>query len=69
MYYSHDQVFERQKHLLDSAAEQRTVSYAKRLSKAARRAERAERQLSRSWREAAQRHAELHQIAGYGPSV
>jgi hypothetical protein len=67
MYYTHDQVTERQKALLDQASEQRTALYARRLAKAARRAERAERHLSRSWRVAAQRHAELRQLQ-HGPS-
>ena len=67
MYYTHDQVTERQKVMLEQAAEQRTALFARRLSKAARRAERAERQLSRSWHVAARRHAELLQIQ-HGPS-
>jgi hypothetical protein len=67
MYYTHHQVYERQKAMLDEAAGYRTALFARRLSKAARRAERAERQLSRSWRTAARRHAELLQIQ-HGPS-
>jgi hypothetical protein len=67
MYYTYDQVNERQRVMLDQAEEQRTAQFARRLSKAARRAERAERQLSRSWRVAARRHAELRQIQ-HGPS-
>jgi hypothetical protein len=63
--YTHPdlQVYERQKSMLTTAAEQRNALWLKRVHRAARRAERAERQLSRSWSEAARRHAELSQIA------
>ena len=54
--------------MLVAAAEQRHALWVRRVSRAARRAERAERQLSRSWSEAARRHAELSQIAEHRPA-
>jgi hypothetical protein len=62
------QVYERQKSMLTTAAEQRHALWLRRVNRAARRAERAERQLYRSWGEAARRHAELSQIAEHGPA-
>ena len=59
---------ERQRSMLVAAAEQRHALWVRRVSRAARRAERAERQLSRSWSEAARRHAELSQIAEHRPA-
>jgi hypothetical protein len=61
-------VYERQRTLLATAAEQRSAQWLRRVSRATRRAERAERQLSRSWSQAARRHAELSRIADAGPS-
>jgi hypothetical protein len=68
--YNHPdlQAYERQKSMLTTAAEQRNALWLKRVNRAARRADRAERQLSRSWCEAARRHAELSQIAQDGPA-
>jgi hypothetical protein len=68
--YDHQEtrVYERQRSLLTTAAERRNALWLKRFSRAARRAERAERQLSRSWCEAARRHAELSRIAEDGPA-
>jgi hypothetical protein len=68
--YDHQEthVYERQRFLLATAAEQRNVQWLKRISRATRRAERAERQLSRSWSQAARRHAELSAIAEDGPA-
>jgi hypothetical protein len=54
--------------MLTAAAEERNALWLRRIHRAARRAERAERQLSRSWTEAARRHAELSQIAGDRPA-
>jgi hypothetical protein len=54
--------------MLTSAAEQRNALWLKRVGRATRRAQRAERQLSRSWSEAARRHAELSRIAEDGPA-
>ena len=63
MYNNPDmQVYERQRSMLTTAAEQRNALWLKRINRAARRADRAERQLSRSWCEAARRRAELSQI-------
>ena len=59
---------ERQRSMRVAAAEQRHALWVKRVNRAARRAERAERQLSRSWGEAARRHAELSRIAEDGPA-
>jgi hypothetical protein len=61
-------VYQRQKSMLTAAAEERNALWLRRIHRAARRAERAERQLSRSWTEAARRHAELSQIAGDRPA-
>jgi hypothetical protein len=58
-----EQVRERQRAMLSTAAEQRHAHRVKRLGRAARRAERAERQLSRSWSQAAQRRDELTRLA------
>ena len=68
--YSHPgmQVWERQKSMLSAAAEQRHALYLIRVQRAARRAERAERQLSRSWSQAARRHAELSRMEESGPA-
>ena len=54
--------------MLVAAAEQRHALWLKRINRAARRAERAERQLSRSWGQAARRHAELSRITDERPT-
>ena len=59
---------ERQRSMLVAAAEQRHALWLKRINRAARRAERAERQLSRSWGQAARRHAELSRITDERPT-
>jgi hypothetical protein len=68
--YSHPgmQAYERQKSMLSAAEEQRHALYLRRINRAARRAERAERQLSRSWSQAARRHAELSRMEEQGPA-
>jgi hypothetical protein len=63
MYSTIEQVKERQRAMLSTAAEQRHAQQVKRLSRATRRAERAERQLSRSWSQAARRRDELTKLA------
>jgi hypothetical protein len=62
MYDSHQQVRERQRQILASAAEARSAQRLKRLTRATRRSQRAERQLSRSWTEAARLRAELTRL-------
>jgi hypothetical protein len=59
----HQQARDRQQAILSAAEQRQDMRQVARVSRAARRAERAERQLSRSWHEAVQRRAELHQIA------
>lgn len=59
---------ERQRSMRVAAAEQRHALWVKRVNRAARRAERAERQLSRSWSQAARRHAELSRMEEQGPA-
>ncbi|MGE5134743.1 MAG: hypothetical protein ACM32E_17790 [Gemmatimonadota bacterium] len=58
-----DQVRERQQSLLDAAVAHRRAQQARKLTRAARRAERAEQRLARNWRVALQRRAELKKLA------
>jgi hypothetical protein len=68
--YSHPemQAHERQQSMLTTAAQERNALWLRRINRAARKAERAERQLSRSWSEAARRHAQLTRVTQDRPA-
>jgi hypothetical protein len=68
--YSHPemQAHERQRSMLTTAAQERNALWLRRINRAARKAERAERQLSRSWSEAARRHAQLTRVTQDRPA-
>jgi hypothetical protein len=68
--YSHPdmQIHERQRSMLATAAQERNALWLRRINRAARKAERAERQLSRSWSEAARRHAQLTRVTQDRPA-
>jgi hypothetical protein len=68
--YSHPemQALERQRSMLTTAAQERNALWLRRINRAARKAERAERQLTRSWSEAARRHAQLSRVTQDRPA-
>jgi hypothetical protein len=68
--YSHPemQARERQRSMMTTAAQERNVLWLRRINRAARKAERAERQLTRSWSEAARRHAQLSRVTQNRPA-
>jgi hypothetical protein len=68
--YSHPemQALERQRSMLITAAQERNALWLRRINRAARKAERAERQLTRSWSEAARRHAQLSRVTQDRPA-
>jgi hypothetical protein len=68
--YSHPemQAYERQRSMLTTAAQERNALWLRRINRAARKAERAERQLTRSWSEAARRHAQLSRVTQDRPA-
>jgi hypothetical protein len=68
--YSHPemQARERQRSMMTMAAQERNALWLRRINRAARKAERAERQLTRSWSEAARRHAQLSRVTQNRPA-
>jgi hypothetical protein len=62
------QIHERQRSMLTTAAQERNALWLRRINRAARKAERAERQLTRSWSEAARRHAQLSRVTQDRPA-